>query len=109
MSPSTKKSFTAQLEPLQSALGWVIARIPFDVTKTWPVRRGLRVRGEIEGFAFRSSLFVFAGGQGHFLLVNKKMQAAAHAKAGSKVRIGLEPDLEERQALIPPELAAEVV
>jgi uncharacterized protein YdeI (YjbR/CyaY-like superfamily) len=106
MSPSTKKSFTAQLEPLQSALGWVISRIPFDVTKTWPVRRGLRVRGEVEGFAFRSSLFVFAGGQGHFLLVNKKMQAAAHAKAGSKVRIGLEPDLEERQALIPPELAA---
>jgi uncharacterized protein YdeI (YjbR/CyaY-like superfamily) len=106
MSPSAKKSFTATLSPLHNALGWVIARIPFDVAKAWPERRRLRVRGEIEGFAFRSSLFVFPGGQGHFLLVNKKMQASAHARVGSRVRIRLEPDLEERKAIIPKELAA---
>jgi uncharacterized protein YdeI (YjbR/CyaY-like superfamily) len=105
MTPSTRKSFTATLAPLQNALGWVIARIPFDVARAWPERRRLRVRGEIEGFAFRSSLFVFPGGEGHFLLVNKKMQAAARARVGSKVRIVLEPDLEEREALVPPELA----
>ncbi|MGB6719417.1 MAG: YdeI/OmpD-associated family protein [Terracidiphilus sp.] len=105
MSPPTKRSFTATLEPLQSGLGWVIARIPFDIAKAWPVRRRLRVRGEIEGFAFRSSLFAHAGGGGHFLLVNRKMQAAAHARAGSRVRIALEPDLEEREAPMPPELA----
>ncbi|MGD0729851.1 MAG: YdeI/OmpD-associated family protein [Terracidiphilus sp.] len=93
------------LEPLQSGLGWVIARVPFDPAKAWPVRKGLRVRGEIEGFPFRSSLFGGVGGEGHFLLVNKKMQAAAKAGVGSRVRISLEPDLEERAATLPQELA----
>jgi uncharacterized protein YdeI (YjbR/CyaY-like superfamily) len=105
MSPTATKSFTAVLEPLRSALGWVIARVPFDVAKAWPVRRGLRVRGEIEGFSFRTSLFANAGGGGHFLLVNKKMQAGAGATVGSMVRIRLEPDMEERAAVAPPELA----
>jgi uncharacterized protein YdeI (YjbR/CyaY-like superfamily) len=41
---------------------------------------------------------------GHFLLVNKKMQAGAKAKVGSRVRIRLEPDLEERAVVTPPEL-----
>ncbi len=105
MSASTVKSFTAVLEPLQNGLGWVIARIPFDVAKAWPVRRGLRVRGEIEEFPFRTSLFPVASTGNHFLLVNKKMQAGANAKIGSKVRIRIEPDLEKRAAQLPLELA----
>jgi uncharacterized protein YdeI (YjbR/CyaY-like superfamily) len=105
MSPSAAKSFTAVLEPLRNGLGWVVARIPFDVAGAWPVRRGLRVRGEIAGLAFRSALRPYSGGGGHFLLVNKRMQAAAKAIVGSKVKILLEPDLEERLAVMPPELA----
>jgi len=105
MSPSAAKIFTAVLEPLQTGLGWVVARIPFDVAKAWPVRRGTRVRGQIAGFAFRTSLMAYARGGGHFLLVNKKMQAAARAGVGSKVKIQLEPDLEERAAVMPAELA----
>ena len=83
---------------------WVVARIPFDVKAAWPVRKGLRVRGEIAGLAFRSALRPYAGG-GHFLLVNRKMQAAATTEVGARVRIKLEPDLEERLAVMPPELA----
>lgn len=105
MTPSSLKTFTAVLQPLQTGLGWVIAQIPFDVANAWPMRKGLRVRGEIGGFPFRTSLFGNAGGGGHFLLVNKKMQAAAKASVGSKVRIRLEPDLEERAVTVPPELA----
>ncbi len=56
-STSPRKSFTALLEPDGTALKWVIARVPFDIAKTWPVRNGRRVRGEIGGFAFRTSLF----------------------------------------------------
>jgi uncharacterized protein YdeI (YjbR/CyaY-like superfamily) len=111
MTSSAPKSFVAVLEPLRSGLGWVIARIPFDVAKVWPKRQGLRVRGEInaangktDAFAFRTSLFAASGGEGHFLLVNKKMQAASKATVGSLVRISLEPDLEERTAATPPEL-----
>jgi len=99
------RSFAAVLEPLQNGLGWVIARVPFDIAKAWPVRRGTRVRGQIEGIAFRTSLMSAAEGKGHFILVNKKMQAAARARVGSKVKISLEPDLEERVAELPPELA----
>lgn len=100
----TAKSFTAVLEPLRNGLGWVIARVPFDIRKAWPVRNRLRVRGEIEGYPFRTSLFAESRGGQHFILVNKKMQAAAKIRVGAKALIQLEPDLEERPTLIPPEL-----
>jgi uncharacterized protein YdeI (YjbR/CyaY-like superfamily) len=78
------------------------------MAKVWPVRKGRRVRGEIEGFAFRTSLFPDPRGKGQILLVNKKMQAGAKARAGEKVRIWLEPDLEEREILLPTELELEL-
>ena len=103
-SASPRKSFTALLEPDGTALKWVIARVPFDIAKAWPVRNGRRVRGEIAGFAFRTSLFPDRRRGGHFLLVNKKMQTAAGARVGSRVRIWLEPDLTERPVSLPPKL-----
>lgn len=105
MSKPAAKTFTALLEPDGTQLRWVIARVPFDIAKVWPERRGRRVRGEIEGFPFRTSLFPDPRGSGQILLVNKQMQAGAKTRVGSKVRICMEPDLEERPTLIPPELA----
>ena len=112
MPKSPQRSFTALLEPDGTALKWVIARVPFKIADVWPTRRGNRVKGEITaansrtgGFAFRTSLFPDPAGQGKILLVNKKMQKGAHARVGDKVRITLEPDLEEREAVMPPELA----
>jgi uncharacterized protein YdeI (YjbR/CyaY-like superfamily) len=99
------KVFRALLEPTGNELRWVIARVPFDPTEVWPVRKGRRVRGEINGFAFRTSLFPEAGGKKHVLLINKKMQAGANAKPGDTAFFQLEPDLEEREATVPPELA----
>jgi len=106
MAISKPKTFTALLEGGNSPLNWVIARVPFDIDKAWPTRNRLRIRGNINGFAFRSSLFPFPGGPGYMVLVNKKMQAGADARRGDKVRITIEPDLEERKAVMPPELAA---
>ena len=101
-----RRIFTAILEQLLTGRGWVVARIPFDVTAAWPVLKRLRVRGEVEGLPIRTSLMAWSRGEGHFLLVNQKMRKALKAEVGSKVRISLEPDLEERPAAIPPELAA---
>lgn len=98
-----KKSFKATLEHMQSNLGWVIIRIPLDVPKTWGVRGRLRVKGEINGFAFRTSLFPTGKGY-HCLLVNKRMQAGAHARAGDTAHFQLEPDLQVREVTLPPEL-----
>lgn len=102
------KTFRALLEPDGTRLKWTIARVPFDIAKAWPVRKGRRVRGEINGFPFRTSLFPDPRGSGQILLVNKKMQAGAGARQGDRVAIRLEPDLEEREAAIPAELAREL-
>ena len=103
-SSSRRKSFTALLEPDGTALKWVIARVPFDIAKAWPERNGRRVRGEIAGFAFRTSLFPDARRGGHFLLVNKTMQSGSNSRVGSRVRVWLEPDLAERPVTLPSEL-----
>jgi uncharacterized protein YdeI (YjbR/CyaY-like superfamily) len=96
------KSFRAALERLRSNLGWVVIRIPFNVQKTWGTRGMFRVRGEINGFPFRTSLFPTRKGE-HFLLVNKKMQAGAHASEDTTAEFFLEPDTEERVAIVPAE------
>jgi len=97
------KSFKATLEYLDSSLGWVIARIPFDPRKAWGPLGRFRVRGEINGFAFRTSLFPTRQDY-HFLLVNKRMQAGAGAGPGTVAQIHLELDTEARVAAVPPEL-----
>ena len=97
------KSFKATLERMQSNLGWVIIRIPFDVSKVWGSRGRLRVKGEINGFAFRTSLFPTGVGY-HFLLVNKRMQSGADARTGNTAQFRLEPDTEKRKAILPAEL-----
>ena len=98
------KSFKATLERMQpTSLGWVIIRIPFDVSKVWGVRGRLRVKGEINGFPFRTALFPTRKGY-HFLLVNKRMQAGGDVRPGSTAHFCLEPDLEIRKAVVPVEL-----
>lgn len=97
------KSFRAVLERAGNPLNWVIIRVPFDVTKVWKTRARLRVKGSINGYSFRTSLFPSREG-GHILLVNKKMQSAAGVAAGDAAKFTLEPDLEKREAEIPTEL-----
>jgi uncharacterized protein YdeI (YjbR/CyaY-like superfamily) len=57
------------------------------------------------GFAFRTALFPDPRGEGKVLVVNRKMQVGARVSVGQKVRIRLEPDLEDRPAHVPAELA----
>jgi uncharacterized protein YdeI (YjbR/CyaY-like superfamily) len=97
------RSFKASLERMPSNLGWVIVRIPLDVQKVWGTRGMLKVKGEINGFAFRTSLFPTSKGY-HYLLVNKRMQAGADATAGSVAKFRLEPDTAKRVATVPAEL-----
>ena len=88
---------------MPSNLGWVIVRIPLDVPKVWGTRGMLKVKGEINGFAFRTSLFPTGKGY-HYLLVNKRMQAGAGARPGMVARFHLQPDTEKRVAIVPGEL-----
>jgi len=97
------KSFRAVLERRQGRLNWVVIRIPFDVSRAWGKRGQLKVRGDINGFAFRTSLFPTGDGE-HLLLVNKRMQAGARVKVGAEARFRLEPDTEVRTVQVPEEL-----
>jgi uncharacterized protein YdeI (YjbR/CyaY-like superfamily) len=103
---SSVKRFRAVLEPLKGGLGWVVARVPFDVNKTWKKMIRLRVKVETGGEVFRTSLFPFSDPTqgGHFILVNKKMQKAAGVKVGGMIDLAVEPDLDERETEIPAEL-----
>jgi uncharacterized protein YdeI (YjbR/CyaY-like superfamily) len=103
MAKSSAKSFQAVLERMRSRLNWVVIRVPFDVARVWGKRGQLKVRGDINGFAFRTSLFPTGEGE-HLLLINKRMQAGARASVGSEARFRLEPDTEVRIVQVPDEL-----
>ena len=103
MSKPAAKTFSAPLELLRSRLNWIIVRLPFDPREVWSIRGRLKVKGEINGFPFRTSLFATRGG-GHFLLINKRMQHGAKAVVGSMAKVRLEPDTEQRTVTTPPEL-----
>jgi uncharacterized protein YdeI (YjbR/CyaY-like superfamily) len=97
------KRFDARLERLRSRLKWIIVRIPFDAVQAWGLRGQIKVKGEINGFAFRTSLFPTREGW-HFLLINKRMQKGARAIEGSLARFQMELDREERTVTVPDEL-----
>ena len=103
MPASAARRFDARLERLRSSLNWIVIRVPFDAAKLWGTRGQIKVKGEINGFAFRTSLFPTREGQ-HILLVNKRMQKGARAAEGSVARFQIELDCEERSVTIPDEL-----
>jgi len=98
------RTFTATLERLRGNLGWVIARVPFDVSKVWGTRSRMKVKVAIGGETFRTSLFPTREGE-HFILVNKKMQSAGRVRLGMRAEFTVAPDTEERSAEQPPEFA----
>jgi uncharacterized protein YdeI (YjbR/CyaY-like superfamily) len=106
-----QKRFRAVLEPLPGALGWVIARLPFDPMSSWKTMVRLRVKVTAGGQLFRTSLFPGSKDHpsqmdGYFVLVNKKMQKAAGVSVGGMIDLTIEPDLETRDVEAPAELAA---
>jgi hypothetical protein len=103
MAKSPAKTFKATLVRGGDSLNWTIASIPRSITDSWNAGSRPRVTGEMNGFAFRSTLF--PTGNGDFtLLVTKRMQAGAKAYPGSVAIFRLEPDLEDRAVVMPCEL-----
>ncbi len=102
------KTFEAVLERTTNRLGWVIARIPFDAAKVWGKRGQLRIQGEINGFAFSTTLFPTGEGR-HFLLVNKKMLSGGKTAPGLTAKFRLQPDTTPRPPVpAPKELLREL-
>jgi uncharacterized protein YdeI (YjbR/CyaY-like superfamily) len=108
MNRGKTKSFRLVLELAETWPPFVLARIKADLKKTWPEWKNRRVRGEINGFAFRTTLLNSAGGTGHVMVVYKKLQLAAGVKAGDTVELRIEPDSDETPYSMPPELTSEL-
>jgi uncharacterized protein YdeI (YjbR/CyaY-like superfamily) len=100
---SAVQHFEARLERMRSRLNWVIIYVPFDAAAVWGLRGQIKVKGEINAFPFRTSLFPTREGR-HILLVNKRMQKGARTTEGNVARFRMELDREERTVTIPVEL-----
>jgi uncharacterized protein YdeI (YjbR/CyaY-like superfamily) len=99
------QTFQATLQRLRSRLQWVVVYMSFDATEVWGLRGQIKVKGEINGFPFRSSLFPTREGR-HFLLINKKLQKGACTREGKIANVRIELDLEKRIARTPACLSA---
>jgi len=97
-----KKEFTSKLERFEGVGTWTYADIPFDVEKVFGKKGQVKVKGTVNGIAFRSSLMPHGDGT-HFLVVNRSVRDAARVDIGHKIKIVLEADTEERVVALPPD------
>jgi uncharacterized protein YdeI (YjbR/CyaY-like superfamily) len=97
------RSFPAVLTRTGNTLNWVVIRLPFDAQKVWGSRGQIRVKGEINKFAFRTTLFPTGDGH-HYMIVNKQMQKGGSVRPGMEAHFRMEPDLDERTVPASPEL-----
>ena len=94
------KKFRGKLLGMGPGHHWTVLKVPFNVEKAWGSRARVSVRGTINGFAFRNS--IFPDGKGvHFMMVNKVVQARAKVKAGQTVAMTLAPDTAPRTVAVP--------
>ena len=77
--------------------------LPFDVFETFGTRSRLAVKGSINGFPFRSSIFPMGGGK-FYMVVNREMREGSKVKAGQTVELVMEKDDEPRTIATPPDL-----
>lgn len=98
------KTFTAQLIALDPRGSWTKVDLPFDARRAFGSRGRVSVKGTINGFAFRTSIFPNGDGT-HHMMVNKAMKEAANSRAGKTVRITMERDFKAQEVEVPTEIA----
>lgn len=77
--------------------------IPFDVQKTYGTRARVPVRGTINGFPYRGSIFPMGGK--YIFVVNKELRTNAKVKGGDQITVTMERDEEPRIITPPADLA----
>ena len=103
MTKSPARRFSGTPRRAGKGLRLVVIDVPFDAAKLWGKRGQIRVQGEMNGFAFRTTLRPTGTGK-HFMLLNRKIQAGAGVTTGVRTSILLQPDLAQRKVTIPREL-----
>jgi hypothetical protein len=98
----TAKSFRVLLEQNEGSTATAIT-IPFDVPEVFGTRARVPVRGTVNGFPFRTSLFPMGGR--FIMVVNRETRAGAGVKGGDTINVSLERDTEPRIMEPPADLA----
>jgi hypothetical protein len=100
---ATAQRFRGKLTGEGPNAAWTFMKIPATVTHAFGARGRVSVRGTINGFAFRSSIFPDGQG-GHAMMVNKAMRAGAKADQGDTVDVAMAIDAAPRDVEVPVEL-----
>jgi hypothetical protein len=77
--------------------------IPFDVEKTYGTRSRVPVRGTINGFPYRGTIFPMGGK--YIFVVNRELRTNAKVKGGEQISVTMERDDEPRIITPPADLA----
>jgi hypothetical protein len=95
--------FKAKIEAQGPGGAWSFLQIPFNVEQVFGSKARVAVKGTINGFAFRTSIFPNGDGT-HHMMINKQMMAGAGARAGDAVAMTLERDTAPRIVKVPADL-----
>ena len=86
-----KWEFKAKLVRPEGVGTWTFAPVPAKLAQETGVRAQLRVKGTIDGAAFRGTLLPTGRGN-HFIVVNKELRDKIGRKAGDVVSIKMDLD-----------------
>lgn len=92
--------FEAVVEAAGQRGGSASIKVPAEAATAFGSRSVTPIRGVINGFTFRSS--IFPTGEGDFYLVlNREVRAGARVQVGDRIQVTLEKDLEPRTLDVP--------
>src|SRR5713226_7174265 len=92
MAGATKKiTFTGRPKSIGPGGAWTYLTIPFDIEEQFGSRARVAVKGTLNGFPYRTS--IFPDGKGHHnMMFNKDMQQGSGAGPGDPVRVTMQLD-----------------
>lgn len=99
----TKGRFEARLVRPQGVGTWTFALVPKATTERMGLRARMRVKGTVDGAAFRCALNPRGGGQ-YFIVVNKELRDRIGREPGDSVRVVIEVDTSPVVIEVPPDL-----
>lgn len=99
--------FEAELIRPEGTGTWTFVTVPFQVEEVFGSKAQVKVRGTINGIAYKGSLMPHGDGK-HYMVVNKSLRDEAEASAGIRVKVTLERDTEIREVRAPEDFLFEL-
>lgn len=100
---SKSKEFKARLTKPDAAGAWTYFTLPLDAVAEYGKKGQIRVKGNIDGYSFRSSLMPHGDGR-HYMVVNRAIRDRIDKSAGDMVKVVMGLDSEPRTVTVPDDL-----